>query len=263
MLVTVVVVAAVLAVVLTRGGGKANPFAHDPQPPLFAAAAVAPLQTELAAVERRADAVAARWLDTHPGASAADFSRFALTAMGPPPGPAVQQRELVYLHVLTRRRSAAGDRAARWLELHGKKDIWKLYLKQDAATLAKPERRRAKALFKAAYKLAKTLAGSAKNRFARRSPYKVDPSLGALNQKRFANKARYSYPSKHAVIAAAEARMLARLDPPRRAEFERMAAEVDYSRLYGGGHYPSDIVRGALLGRLIADYELRVQGSGR
>jgi hypothetical protein len=43
----------------------------------------------------------------------------------------------------------------------------------------------------------------------------------------------------------------------RAPEFDGMLDEILYSRLYAGGHYPSDLAVGVMLGRLIAGYELR------
>ena len=36
-----------------------------------------------------------------------------------------------------------------------------------------------------------------------------------------------------------------------------MADEIDFSRLYAGGHYLSDLTAGAFLGTAIGDYTLR------
>jgi hypothetical protein len=49
--------------------------------------------------------------------------------------------------------------------------------------------------------------------------------------------------------------VLSHANPPRAAEYTRMADEVAYSRLYMAGHYRSDLTAGAFLGDLIGDYE--------
>jgi len=103
-------------------------------------------------------------------------------------------------------------------------------------------------------KLANKIETQGKRRFARNSPYIVDPSLHALNQKRFAKK--FSYPSKHSVLSAALSRVLGHYEPHRRGEYRWMTDEVSFSRLYAGGHYPSDIAAGAYLGDLVGLYEL-------
>src|SRR5207237_4363622 len=112
----------------------------------------------------------------------------------------------------------------------------------------------AKRLFKGTYKLANSVVAQGKSRYARQSPYIVDPSLHAINQKKFSKK--FSYPSKHSVIGAAMTTLLHRLDPHRGPEYRWMEAEIDFSRLYAGGHYPSDLTASAYLGTLVAGYVL-------
>ena len=41
-----------------------------------------------------------------------------------------------------------------------------------------------------------------------------------------------------------------------RGNKRRLLDEVDFSRLYAGGHYLSDLTAGAFLGTTIGDYEL-------
>jgi hypothetical protein len=45
------------------------------------------------------------------------------------------------------------------------------------------------------------------------------------------------------------------------AEYLALQAQIDYSRLYAGGHYASDIIRGAFLGQLAGDYAAAVLGA--
>jgi hypothetical protein len=54
--------------------------------------------------------------------------------------------------------------------------------------------------------------------------------------------------------------LLEPLFPPLRSEYDWMADEVAYSRLYAGGHYRSDITAGVFLGTLVGDYERRKSG---
>jgi membrane-associated phospholipid phosphatase len=84
--------------------------------------------------------------------------------------------------------------------------------------------------------------------------------LHGLNQARFAGQTRQSYPSKHTVDAGAALAILAPLEPHRVPEFDWMADEIAFSRLYGACHYLSDLTGGAFLGTLIGDYERRKAG---
>lgn len=258
-LVIVAVGAAAAAANLIHGGGG-NPLHKDPLPTLFPAAAITTLQQQVAAAELHADAAAARWLADHPRRDDTAFSRWAIDEVGAPPAGAAVKAELAYLHQLGEERTPSDTRAATWLETHGKKDVWNLYGTQVGQFSSKPAGATAKALVAATYALAKTVAAAAKTAYARPAPYDADPTLNAQNKARFAGQARSSYPSKHSVIAAAEVAVLTRLAPQRQTEFRWMQGQIDYSRLVAGGHYPSDVVRGAFLGRLIGDYELHHGG---
>jgi membrane-associated phospholipid phosphatase len=252
--VVVAVGAAALVLNLPGKSAKSAPLGGQPLPALFPDARLSAVHGVITRADRRARKDAAVWLRAHPVRDDAGFASFALRHVGPPPSGAVQRRELAALHRIDANRTPAGTKAAFWLEAHGKKDIWALYLKQYRQLVAKPAGTVAKRRFKATNTLAKGLAQRGKERFARPSPYIVDPSLHGLNQKRFSKK--FSYPAKHAVLAAALGAVLAHYEPHRSGEYRWMQEQVAYSRLYAGGHYPSDLAAGTYLGRLAAQYEL-------
>ncbi|NUT54604.1 MAG: phosphatase PAP2 family protein [Thermoleophilia bacterium] len=253
----IALLALALNTVLAGGGDAGGPFDGRAMPTLYPDSVLPVVSRLTAPAERRADAAAHKWLASHPVRDDVAFANYAVGAVGRPPGGDAQQRELAQLHRIDSSRTAAGAATANWLELHGKKDVWKLFLKQYRESVPNAAGDQAKTTFKATYALAKTVVDAAKNKYARPSPYITDPSLHALTQSRFTKK--YSYPSKHAVISFAEATYLTRLEPHRGSEYEWMADEISYSRLYAGGHYPSDISAGVFLGRMIADYEAGVQ----
>jgi len=242
-----------LALNLRGDQAKSGPFGGQPLPALFADGQIAIVHRIIAKADARAHTDARAWLRAHPVRDDRGFSSFALGHVGRPPTGAAQRAELAALHRIDANRTPAGRRAAVWLEVHGKKDIWKLYLKQYRQTTSGANGKEAKVRFKATNTLAKALATRGKARFARQSPYIVDPSLHALNQRRFAKK--YSYPAKHAVLGSALSGVLVHYEPHRAGEYSWMNAEISYSRLYAGGHYPSDIAAGAYLGTLVAYYE--------
>lgn len=247
------------------GGGKSK---ITPPPALFPDAALAPASRELETVRQRADKLASGWLRSHPGRDDAGFAAFVLRQIPAPPDP--QTAGLAGLRKLVPTRSPAGDRAALWLELNGKKAIWKLYAKQYGQLAPRGRGKLAKASVKAGIKLAQSVVAQGLPRFRSRAPYEVDRKLadfaaGKDQKARLAALAsggavRYSYPSKHAADAAAAITILEAFDPHRRGEFEWMADQVVYSRMYAGGHFPSDIRAGALIGYMIGDYELRLAG---
>lgn len=254
--------ALVANVVPNRGPKRGTPtIVRDPAPPLFTSAEVAPIERATAEAGRRADAAARKWLDGHPDRDDAAFAAMAAAAVGPPPPHA--DGELAQLHRLMRARTPAQTNAARWLEVHGKKDLWLLFADQYTQLYGPSRAKGLRHLVKQTYALSKAVAAQAKATYRRRSPYVVDPSLHGINQTPFAGQTHYSYPSKHSVIAAAEVAVLAQREPSRSAELAQWEAQIDYSRLVGGGHYASDVAAGAFLGRLVGDYEAHFAGRAR
>ena len=249
--------AGALALHLAGGSAKKQVFDGQPLPPLYSSAQLRQVDAPVRAAVARAHRETAAWLAQHPLRDDAAFAAWAQQAMGPPPSGARQRSELATLHRLAGARSAAGIAAATWLEQHGKKQVWKLYGHQYRDLAPKARAKRQKQALKAALALAATLQASAKNHFDRPSPYVTDPSVNALNQARFQGQKRLSYPSTHAVLGSAAVAVLRHYEPSREPEYRWMADEIDFSRLYAGGHYLSDLTAGAFLGTAIGDYELR------
>jgi membrane-associated phospholipid phosphatase len=261
--------AAIVAVVVAVGagagalatfGGDGGPFHGAPVPPLFGDDQVATVDGGLREAQARGHRAATAWLNAHPITTDAQFASWAVGALGRPPGGRAPKAELAQLERLARHRDVAGVVAARWLESHGKKQPWKVFRKQAKPFLDSGTYARAKAALKAAMDLGGTLQAAAKVRYGRPSPYVSDPAVRGLNAARFSGQARQSYPSKHTVLAGAALAILEPLEPHRAAEEQWMAEEIAFSRLYGGGHYLSDLTAGAFLGTLVGDYERRKSG---
>lgn len=253
--VAMVLVAATAVAAATASGGGDGLGAH-PAPTLFADADVAPLGRQLAAQKPRADRDFAAWAATHPRRDDAAFTSFALAQLAPPPGADVEAGELSELRALAATRTKDGLRAADWLEAYGKTAVWEQYLRDAVETSSRPVAAQATKAFLADVAIAKVLARTTEQRFARRSPSAVEPTL-----RRHARPAKLSYPSAHAVFVYAELGVLTALDPGRAPDFTRMADQISYSRLYAAGHYRSDLLAGAYLGDLLGDYASR--GLGR
>jgi hypothetical protein len=182
------------------------------------------------------------------------FAAYAVRQVGAVPGATVQTTELAQLRSLERQRTSVGVAAATYLEAHGKKDIWQTY--GDAYDAASTTGHNdAKNLIDAAYKLGTHVSDTAQATYQRLPPYQVDPSLNGTIKRGPAN-GKYSYPSGHATLAAAEATVLSRLEPDQANDLRFLECEVDYSRLYVAAHYPSDVLKGALIGRMVGDYTL-------
>lgn len=178
---------------------------------------------------------------------------FVAAALQPPPSGAATQAELATLHQLATTRTPEGIAAARYHERYGSVGIWRRELGR-----YREEVGHARAL-PAAIDVARALALNgqvtlpAKARFDRDRPFTTDPTLPVV-LKRPRND---SYPSGHTSSAYAAATVLSHYMPHRRDHLLDLAAQVAFSRSYGGVHFPSDTVAGAFIGsaagRIVVD----------
>jgi acid phosphatase (class A) len=90
---------------------------------------------------------------------------------------------------------------------------------------------------------------AAKDAFARPRPHLTLPGFKTACAEK---PDGFSYPSGHATGSALHAALLGALLPKHAAEWERLAGEVRLSRLYGGAHFPSDVIAGQRLGEAVA-----------
>ncbi|WP_333737114.1 phosphatase PAP2 family protein [Streptomyces sp. IBSBF 2806] len=234
---------------------------QNPPPTLFTDAEIATIGKQAADQRKKADAVFAQWKKAH-GTTRDDkaFAAWAAQQVPAPPSAAQRTAELRQDQQLAKTRTAAGKKAATWLELYGKKDIWKLYLHDQRELIPAAQGTAEKAGLKAALKLAKTISDQLAAKDKQPAPFVLDPTLRPDKHIKPGAKGPYSYPSRHAARSAAAVAFLSALSPHRAQDYEWMRAQVLYSRLYMAGHVPSDLTAGTLLGDLIGDYELALSG---
>jgi hypothetical protein len=235
---------------------------QNPPPTLFTDAAIAPLGKQVTAQHKKADDLFTHWKAQH-GTTRDDkaFAAWAAQQIPAPPSAKNRTTELRQVQQLAKTRTAAGKKAATWLELYGKKDIWKLYQHDQRELLPAAQDKAAKAQLKSALKMAKTISDQLAAQDKQPAPFILDPTLRPDKHIKAGAKGPYSYPSRHAARAAAAVTLLSSLAPHRAADYQWMQDEVVYSRVYMAGHVPSDILAGTLLGDLIGDYEIAVSGS--
>lgn len=229
----------------------------NPPPALFPDADVAALAKQRQAQKSTADALFAQWKKAH-GSERNDraFAAWAEKQVPAPPAKAARTAELHQVQQLAKTRTAAGKKAATWLELYGKKDVWKLYLHDRRELISRSQGDVEKARLKAALKLAKTITDQVAARDKQPAPYVLDPSLRPDKHLTAGQKGPYSYPSRHAARAGAAVTLLSDWAPHRAEDYQAMAAQIVYSRIYMAGHVPSDITAGTLVGDLVGDYLL-------
>ncbi|MEU0787458.1 phosphatase PAP2 family protein [Streptomyces sp. NPDC006173] len=235
--------------------GATDKIKSDPPPALFADADVATLAKQQTAQKHTADTLFAQWKAAH-GSTRDDkaFTAWATQQVPAPPAKAARAAELQQVQQLTKTRTAAGKKAATWLEVHGKGDIWKLYAHDQRELLPQDQGAVDKIQLKDALKMAKAITEQVAARDKQPAPYVLDPSLRPDKHITAGQKGPYSYPSRHAAKAAAAVTLLSGWAPHRTEDYRAMAAQVVYSRIYMAGHVPSDITAGALVGDLVGDY---------
>ncbi|MFE1881562.1 hypothetical protein [Streptomyces diastatochromogenes] len=241
--------------------GATERIKQNPPPKLFTDAEIATIGKQAAAQRKRADTLFAQWKAAH-GSTRDDkaFAAWAARQVPAPPSAKERAAQLREVQALAKTRTAVGKKAATWLELHGKKDIWKLYLHDQRELIPAQQGTAEKAELKSALKLAKTISDQLAARDKQAAPFVLDPTLRPEKHIKPGAKGPYSYPSRHAARSAAAVTFLSTLSPHRTSEYEWMQDEVLYSRLYMAGHVTSDLTAGTLLGDLIGDYELAVSG---
>jgi len=249
-----------------KTAAKKKPGASDrikasPPPVLFTDARTASLGKEVAAQQKKADTLFTQWRKQH-GSTRDDRAFTTWLTAHTPAAPSAKDRsaELRQVQQLAKTRTAAGKKAATWLETYGKKDIWKFYLHDQRELLPKAEGDADKARLKTALKLSKTVTDQLAAHYKQSAPYVLDPSLRPEKHIKAGQKTPYSYPSRHAARSAAAVTFLTALDPHRATEYTWMRDEVAYSPIYMAGHVPSDITAGTLIGDLIGDYVLLTNG---
>ena len=234
--------------------------AHPP-PPLFSDTQIGTIARPIAAQKASATAAMAAWWRTH-GTTPDDkaFTAWVQTQVPAPPPAATRRAELREVKNLDLQRTPTGIAAATWLELNGKKDVWKLYQHDQRELLSAKTGNADKADLKVILSLAKTAADALGTKYQQSAPYVLDPSLRPDHAVKQGQICPCSYPSRHAARAAGARTYLGYLSPHRLTDYQWMEDQVTFSRLYMAGHVQSDITAGSMLGDMIGQYVLVSRG---
>jgi hypothetical protein len=264
----IVAILAVLALIvgialpiLTSNGSATDRVKADPPPTLFSEQQMKPVISPIDAQDPKASRAMASWWKEH--GSVRDDQAFLTWVEGQVPDPpvrATRSAELRQVKLLKEHRTTGGVAAATWLEVHGKKDIWKLY-QHDQKELQSPAVGKAnKADLKTILSMAKTAADKLGTSYHQSAPYVLDPTLRPDHTVEKGQVCPCSYPSRHSARAAGARTFLGEIAPRRMADYSWMENEIAFSRLYMAGHVLSDITAGSRLGDMIGQYVLVSRG---
>ncbi len=176
---------------------------------------------------------------------------FTIAHLGWPPKPAEEKAELAQLHAIARKRTPAQNRTAQWWAGHGMEQAWDALLAEYGRTAGPKQAKAAAKLLHDTMDMVNTATQIQKAAAARKRPFVVDPKLPLAVDRPGNNP---SFPSGHTSAAVAAAIVLAYLLPGRKREIMEMANQAAYARVYGGVHFPSDVMAGSLLASTIATY---------
>lgn len=200
---------------------------------------------------------AASWAQIHPKGSISRFDRDAQANAGTPPQGNAAAADLDAVRIASRTRTPATIEAAIWHQRFGGWDIWANVIDELRATHGVEQARLAERLVNAAQSRTDVVTAAVKVQFDRRRPYEIDPEIGPVVHKPDGNA---SFPSGHTSGAYAAAIVLGAIAPERSAELLDLAEQVAYSRVFGGVHFPTDVIAGARIASRIAADVLRREG---
>jgi hypothetical protein len=264
--VAIIAIAIGVAGPITRGNAAPNLSATDrikadPPPTLFSASQIATIAGPVDAQRATARRLMRRWWAEH--GTAPDDKAFLVwveAQVPAPPSRSARAAELREVQRLEKTRTPAGIAAATWLEVHGKKDIWKLYQHDQRELESRATGKADKKDLKLILRLSKTAADTLAAKYRQSAPYVLDPTLRTDHTVKKGAVCPCSYPSRHAARAAGSRTFLGAVAPRRLSDYVWMEDQVTFSRLYMAGHVRSDITAGALLGDMVGEYVATSRG---
>lgn len=219
----------------------------------------APLASSLAAAVTAGREEAEDWARIHPTGRTSRFERDAIQRIGAPPSGSDAAADLAMVQEASRERTADGNARAIELAKRAGWDTWESVIADIGRTQGVDQAKHAAKLVQLAASRTDAISDQGKRDWRRPRPYELDPSIAPIVAKPNGNP---SYPSGHASGAYAAALVLAALVPERAAEIVGLAAEVAYSRVYGGVHFPSDVITGARIASAVVTDVLRRDAAG-
>lgn len=180
----------------------------------------------------------------------AAFSSWATARFPARPVQITELEERSIMRSVAATRTPGQTQTARWLSRDGDKEVWEQELAAWQASVSPAQAAWGAQLVAQAREVNATINAAAKTAFGRRRPYIADPQLRTVVAR--SNASSPSYPSGHSARAFMDATIMGFLNPSRRRAYLALARQMAMSRVYGGVHYPTDVVAGAWEGGLVA-----------
>lgn len=199
----------------------------------------------------------ATWSHAFPDGDRQRFDRDLATAITAPPTGAAAVADMAAVKAAQASRTAQLDAVARAHDERAGWDAWDAAIAEIDASQGAAQARHAKDLVLASMHRTDAIVAAAKVQFARLRPFEVDSSVTTVTKRPSGNA---GYPSGHASGAYAAAVVLGGFLPGRAADLLASAAQVAYSRVYAGVHFPTDVATGAYVATRVAADVLRRDG---
>jgi hypothetical protein len=231
----------------------ADPVDAQPAPALFTSKDLLPIGARLTRQYRLAESDIDDFYADQPTGSTVDDAAFADWA-----SKQVGLRPSGRLPVDIAQ-SAKRDRAARWLGLHGCRDVWTSYVLAQKRFHAADAQVAKKSELGAVVNLAVRITTSAQKRLARGEDVTAQAPCAPSDAAARA-ACDCSFPSSTAAMSAAARTYLAALEPMASRQYAWMERQVDLAQVYQGLELPTDTEAGAYVGYLVARYYLASRG---
>jgi hypothetical protein len=228
-----------------------DPVDAQPAPALFSSKDLLPISARLTRQYQRAKSDIDDFYRDQPSGSTVDDAAFAKWA-----AKQVGLRSFAQVDIP---RSAKRDRAARWLGLHGCRDVWTSYVLAQKRFHGAGDPVAKKSELATVLDLAVRITTSARKQFA---PDK-DVAARAPCTPRGAGAREAcdcSFPSSTAAMSAAARTYLAALEPRASRQYAWMERQVDLAQVYQGSELPGDTEAGAYIGYLVGRYFVASRG---
>jgi acid phosphatase (class A) len=194
----------------------------------------------------------ASWLAAHPSGTALEFRSFIVEQAGAPPTGAAAEADHATVKAAVAARTPEQDDEARWIDEYGLFIPWQPATNQYIERVGADQAKAGVALLQKAEELTGVLTFPIKDRHMRERPFQEHADTPLLSGLTHVHGG--SFPSGHASLAFAQEAVLTALLPDRRAQLQRLAEQLSFSRSYAAAHYPTDIVTGAYVGAAAAAF---------